>query len=45
MQLALNRLKRAVVQVTQNMFLDVRADTRLTCNASKERLGAVLEQR
>ena len=45
MQLALTRLKRAVMHVTQNKFFDSRAETRITCDASKDRLGAVLEQR
>ncbi len=45
MQSALIRLKNAVIQVTQNKFFDAQADTRITCDASKEGLGAVLEQR
>ena len=45
MQSALIRLKNAVFQVTQNKFFDTLADTRITCDASKEGLGAVLEQR
>ncbi len=45
MQQALDRLKRAVMHVVQNKFFDTHADTRITCDASKEGLGAVLEQR
>ena len=44
-QKALDRLKQAVLNVVQNKFFDTHADTRITCDASKEGLGAVLEQR
>ncbi len=39
MQSALTNLKKAVMHVTQNKFFDARADTRITCDASKDGLG------
>ncbi len=45
MQAAFVRLKNAEIHVSRNNFFDALADTRITCDASKEGLGAVFEQR
>ena len=41
---AFEKLKREVQKVTENAHFNTKAETRLTCDASHEILGAVLEQ-